>query len=78
MRQTLLGLLMAALTALGLYLLARRRYRCPFCMRIVKWKDIVCPHCGEDMKFHHRVGRDALPKAATGLRPPSRSRRRRS
>jgi hypothetical protein len=78
MRQTLGGLLMVALTALGLYLLARRRYRCPFCGRIVKWKDIVCPHCGGDMKFRHRAGRETLPKAAAGLRrPSSRSRRRR-
>jgi predicted amidophosphoribosyltransferase len=78
MRQTLIGLLMVALTALGLYLIARRRYRCPFCGRFVRWKDVVCPHCGSDMKFRHRAGRDALPKAAAALRPPSRSRRRRS
>ncbi len=51
MRETLLGLLMAALTAAVVYVIGRRRYKCPHCGRRVRWKDADCPHCGEDMKY---------------------------
>ena len=56
MLRTIIGLTMVALTALGFWLVGRRRYRCPFCGRIVRWEDINCPHCGDDMKFRHRAG----------------------
>jgi predicted amidophosphoribosyltransferase len=54
--RTLIGLLLAALTGVWLYMLGRRRYKCPYCGRSVKWSDERCPHCGDDMKFRHRVG----------------------
>jgi hypothetical protein len=80
-KQTLIGLIMVALTAVGLYLLARNRYRCPVCARPVKWKDINCPHCGEDMKFQHRTGPNTQPPKRVShlkpLNPPVRSRRNR-
>jgi hypothetical protein len=78
--QTLIGLTMVALTAVGFYLLARNRYKCPFCARPVKWKDVNCPHCGDDMKFLHRAGPAQPPKRVSHLKPlnpPSRSRRNR-
>jgi DNA-directed RNA polymerase subunit RPC12/RpoP len=56
--QVIIGLAMVALTALGLWWISRHRYRCPFCGRFVKWKDIKCPHCGNDMEFRHRDTRD--------------------
>jgi endogenous inhibitor of DNA gyrase (YacG/DUF329 family) len=74
-------------TALYFYLKARNRYRCPYCGRRVRWKDVNCPHCGEDMKMRHRAASDELPQAlrtptaAESLRPRSRrprSRRRQS
>jgi hypothetical protein len=67
-RQTFIGLLMVVMTALGFYWVARRRYKCPFCGRRVQWKDINCPHCGNDMKLRHRAGPEALPRAAADLR----------
>jgi predicted RNA-binding Zn-ribbon protein involved in translation (DUF1610 family) len=54
--RTIIGLILVAATAVILWLLARGRYRCPFCGRIVRWKDVNCPHCGEDMKMRHREG----------------------
>jgi predicted RNA-binding Zn-ribbon protein involved in translation (DUF1610 family) len=54
--RTIIGLILAAATGVVLLMLARRRYRCPFCGRIVRWKDVNCPHCGEDMKMRHREG----------------------
>jgi zinc-ribbon domain len=74
--QTIIGLLMVALTALGLWWVARRRYRCPYCGRIVRWADVNCPHCGDDMKMRHREGggmssENWVSKHAAGkLRPP--------
>lgn len=56
MGHTLIGLLMVALTALGLYWVGRNRYKCPQCGRVVRWDDVNCPHCGSDMKAQHRVG----------------------
>jgi hypothetical protein len=58
MRETLLGLLMVALTAAALYwysIVRRNRCQCPFCGRRVTWDDINCPHCGDDMKLRHRI-----------------------
>ena len=72
MWRTLVGLILAAATGAGLYLIARRRYKCPHCGRIVQWADINCPHCGNDMKFRHRAGPETLPRAAESLRPPRR------
>ena len=43
-------------------------YKCPFCGAYVQWKDINCPHCGNDMKYKHRAGPEALPRAAAELR----------
>ncbi|MGO9450105.1 MAG: hypothetical protein ACLQDV_03505 [Candidatus Binataceae bacterium] len=74
MRETIIGLLMVALTALGFYFASRRRYKCPFCGRFVQWKDVNCPHCGNDMKLRHRAGPEALPRAAADLRPRKRTR----
>ncbi len=54
--QTVIGLLAAAVTVLAFYLVARNRYKCPYCGRRVKWSDESCPHCGGDMKAQHRVG----------------------
>ncbi|MDB5108067.1 MAG: zinc-ribbon domain [Candidatus Binatus sp.] len=63
---------MVALTAALFYWVARRRYKCPFCGRIVNYKDINCPHCGNDMQFKHRAGPEPPPRAASGMRPPRR------
>ncbi len=71
-RQTIIGLAMVALTALGFYLVARRRYKCPYCGRFVRWEDVNCPHCGSDMNFRHRVGPEPTPRIAAGFRPPKR------
>ena len=68
MRETIIGLVMVALTALGFYFVSRRRYKCPFCGRFVQWKDINCPYCGNDMNYKHRAGPEALPRAAADLR----------
>jgi hypothetical protein len=40
----------------------------------VQWKDVNCPHCGNDMKLRHRAGPEALPRPAADLRrrPPPR------
>ncbi len=54
--QTVIGLLAAAVTVLAFYIVARNRYKCPYCGRRVKWSDENCPHCGSDMKGQHRVG----------------------
>jgi DNA-directed RNA polymerase subunit RPC12/RpoP len=67
-RETLIGLLMVALTALGFYWVARHRYKCPYCGKFVQWKDINCPHCGNDMQFKHRAGPERPPRAASDLR----------
>lgn len=72
MTQTIVGLLMVALTAAGFYWVGRRRYKCPFCGRIVKYNDVNCPYCGNDMNFRHRAGPESVPAAATNLRPPKR------
>ena len=72
MSHTIVGLLMVALTAAGFYWLARRRYKCPYCGRVVKYDDVNCPYCGNDMKFRHRAGPEAVPRAASTLRPPRR------
>lgn len=75
MRQVIVGLVMVALTAGYFWLVARRRYRCPFCGRPVKWQDINCPHCGNDMNYRHREGPEALPRAAERLQKPRRESR---
>jgi DNA-directed RNA polymerase subunit RPC12/RpoP len=67
MRQIVVGLTMVALTALYFWLVARRRYKCPFCGRIVKYEDVNCPYCGNDMGLKHRAGPEAIPKAAADL-----------
>ena len=72
MSHTIIGLLMVALTALGFYWVARRRYKCPYCGRIVKYDDVNCPYCGNDMKFLHRAGPEQVPRVASSLRPPKR------
>ena len=81
MEQTLIGLLMVAVTAAGLYWMSRNRYKCPSCARPVRWKDVTCTHCGEDMKFQHRTGPStAPPRRVTHLKPmspPVRSKRNR-
>ncbi|HSZ23267.1 MAG TPA: zinc ribbon domain-containing protein [Candidatus Sulfotelmatobacter sp.] len=74
MRQTIIGLLMVALTAAGFYWVARHRYKCPFCGRNVKYDDINCPYCGNDMNYRHRAGPEKPPRAAADLRPSSRRR----
>jgi endogenous inhibitor of DNA gyrase (YacG/DUF329 family) len=56
MYRTIIGLILAAATGLVLYALSRTRYKCPSCGRVVQWSDERCPHCGEDMKFEHRIG----------------------
>jgi len=63
---------MVALTALGFWWVGRRRYRCPFCGRVVRWENINCPYCGTDMKFRHRAGPEAA-RAAADLRAARRS-----
>ncbi len=68
MRETIVGLLMVAVTALGFYIVSRRRYKCPFCGRFVRWKDVNCPHCGNDMNYRHRAGPEPVPRAAADLR----------
>ena len=72
MRQTIVGLLMVALTAAYFYWVARHRYKCPFCGRHVKYNDVNCPYCGNDMLFKHRAGPEAPPRAAADLRRPKR------
>jgi predicted amidophosphoribosyltransferase len=68
---------MVALTALWLYWLGRKRYKCPLCGRIVRWSDEICPHCGDDMKFRHRIGPPPRKSAITlkTYDPGPRSRR---
>jgi endogenous inhibitor of DNA gyrase (YacG/DUF329 family) len=63
---------MVAVTAAGFYWVARRRYKCPYCGRIVKYDDVNCPYCGNDMKFLHRSGPEQVPRVASSLRPPKR------
>ena len=72
MSHTIIGLLMVAVTAAGFYWVARRRYKCPYCGRIVKYDDVNCPYCGNDMKFLHRAGPERVPRVASDLRPPKR------
>ncbi|MGB3551528.1 MAG: hypothetical protein WA993_12600 [Candidatus Binatus sp.] len=72
MRQTIIGLLMVALTAAFFYLVGRRRYKCPLCGRVVRYDDLNCPHCGNDMKYRHRAGPEPVPRAAADLRPAKR------
>jgi predicted RNA-binding Zn-ribbon protein involved in translation (DUF1610 family) len=76
MYQTIFGIAMVAVTALAFWWKARHHYRCPLCGEFVQWKDITCPHCGNDMNYRHREGPDALPRAAADLHRGSRSRRR--
>jgi predicted amidophosphoribosyltransferase len=82
--QIVVGLAMVALTAGYFYYSARNRYKCPNCGRPVRWKDVNCPHCGEDMKLQHRAGpgQNELPRMwrfgrPPRIEPPSRSKRRR-
>ena len=79
MKQTVIGLLMVLVTALGLYWVARNRYKCPSCGRPVRWKDINCPHCGVDMNYKHRTGPGTAPPRRVShlkpMNPPARSRR---
>src|ERR1700674_2432078 len=56
MYQPVVGLMMAALTGVVFYLIGRKRYKCPYCARVVKWSDERCPHCCDDMRSQHRVG----------------------
>jgi hypothetical protein len=70
--QTIVGLLMVALTAAAFYWISRRRYTCPYCGRIVKYDDVNCPYCGDDMKFRHRAGPEGVPRAARDIGPPKR------
>jgi hypothetical protein len=63
---------MVAVTAAAFYWVARRRYKCPYCGRIVKYDDVNCPYCGNDMKFLHRAGPEPVPRVASSLRPPKR------
>ena len=72
MKHLAIALLTIGLTAAGFYWAARRRYKCPFCGRIVRYSDVNCPHCGNDMKFRHRAGPEALPRAAANLRQSRR------
>ena len=72
MKQVLIGLAMVGVTALYFWLVARRRYKCPFCGRNVNYSDVNCPYCGNDMQLKHRAGPEALPRAAAQLK---RSRR---
>ncbi|HEY9158631.1 zinc ribbon domain-containing protein [Candidatus Binatus sp.] len=72
MRQTIIGLLMVALTAAFFYWVGRRRYKCPYCGRVVRYDDVNCSHCGNDMKYRHRAGPEAVPRAAADLRPARR------
>ena len=62
---------MVALTAAGFYWVGRRRYKCPYCGRIVKYDDINCPHCGNDMKYRHRAGPEAVPRESAAYPAPS-------
>jgi predicted RNA-binding Zn-ribbon protein involved in translation (DUF1610 family) len=68
-RQTIIGLLMVALTAAFFYWVARSRYKCPYCGRAVKYNDVNCPHCGNDMKYRHRDVRESKFGVAIGQRP---------
>jgi hypothetical protein len=70
--QTIVGLLMVALTAAAFYWISRNRYKCPYCGRIVKYDDVNCPYCGDDMKFRHRAGPESVPRAARDIGPPKR------
>jgi len=63
---------MAALAAAVLYFIARRRYRCPYCTKIVRWNDVDCSHCGNDMKLRHRAGPESIPRAARNLKRQTR------
>ena len=74
MRQTIIGLLMVALTAGYFYWKARHRYMCPFCGRFVRYNDVNCPHCGNDMNFRHRSGPDSRFGVALGQRTSQRRR----
>jgi predicted amidophosphoribosyltransferase len=56
MRETILGLLMVVLTAAIFWMIGRNRLKCPLCGRVVKWDDVNCPHCGDDMQGRHKVG----------------------
>ncbi|HUY27136.1 MAG TPA: zinc ribbon domain-containing protein [Candidatus Binataceae bacterium] len=76
MYQTIFGIAMAVITALALWWKARHHYRCPLCGQFVQWKDVNCPHCGNDMNYRHRAGPDALPRAAADLRRGERTHRR--
>jgi len=64
--ETIFGLLTVVATALWFYYLARKRYRCPFCGRNVKWDDQNCPHCGANMEGRHRMGAMAEPRFRIG------------
>ncbi|MGB8685682.1 MAG: hypothetical protein WCD12_22570 [Candidatus Binatus sp.] len=72
MRQTIIGLLMVALTAAFFYWKATHRYMCPFCGRFVRYNDVNCPHCGNDMNFRHRSGPDSRFGVAFGQRTTQR------
>jgi DNA-directed RNA polymerase subunit RPC12/RpoP len=72
MQQTIIGLLMVAVTAALFYWVARRRYKCPYCGRIVRYQDVNCPHCGNDMQMKHRAGPEIAPRAARNLGPSRR------
>jgi endogenous inhibitor of DNA gyrase (YacG/DUF329 family) len=75
--RAIFAILIGGGTVLYFYLKWRNRYRCPYCGRRVRWKDINCPHCGDDMKFRHRATFDERARTfrtpgADSLRPPSR------
>ena len=74
MRQTIIGLLMVALTAAVFYWVARHRYKCPYCGRFVRYDDVNCPYCGNDMNFRHRAGPDSRFGVALGQRTSQRRR----
>jgi predicted RNA-binding Zn-ribbon protein involved in translation (DUF1610 family) len=82
MYQTIFGIAMIAVTALALWWKARHHYRCPICGQFVQWKDITCPHCGNDMEYRHREVRDpgasmmSWSKSRSELPEPGRRSRR--